>query len=105
MMNLRFFEENHKNLLTFTIRSLITSPPRISPATDGTKEILPGMALLSVHLWVDPGGQTQPVRQLFSIFSRGFTEGSVEYTTFNFFTPRFFSSLRMTFARGHMVVL
>ncbi len=40
-------------------RSLITSPARISPATEGTKAVLPGISLRSVHLCAAPGGQMQ----------------------------------------------
>lgn len=77
----------------------------ISPATDGTNAVLPGIALLSVHLCFAPGGQIQFVLQLFAISSLGLIGISSEYTTFNFLTLLFFNSLRITFARGHTFVL
>ena len=77
----------------------------ISPATDGTNAVLPGIALFSVHLCCAPGGQIQFVLQLFAISSFGLIGISSEYTTFNFLTLLFFNSLRMTFARGHTFVL
>jgi hypothetical protein len=43
----------------------------ISPTTDGTKAMLPGMALRSVHLRAAPGGQIQFVLQLIAISSTG----------------------------------
>ena len=66
---------------------------------------LPGISLRSVHLCFAPGGHTQRVRQLIDISSIGRIDGSSEYTTFNFFTPRFLSSRRMTFASGQTFVL
>ena len=77
----------------------------ISPATDGTKAVLPGMSRRSVHLCFAPGGQMQFVLQLIPMSSSGRVGCSSEYTTFNFFTPRFFSSRRMTLASGHTLVL
>ena len=44
--------------------SFTTSPAMIRPATDGTKEILPGICRRMVHLRVVPEGQIQPVVQL-----------------------------------------
>ena len=73
----------------------------ISPTTDGTKATLPGIARRSVHLCFAPGGQMQFERQLIAISSTGLIGSSLEYTTFNFFTPRFFNSRRITFANGH----
>ena len=53
------------------LRSLMTSPARMSPATAGTKALLPGMSRRSVQWrWV-PGGQMQWDRQLMDISSRG----------------------------------
>lgn len=77
----------------------------ISPTTDGTNATLPGIARRSVHLCFAPGGQIQFERQLIAISSTGLIGSSLEYTTFNFFTPRFFNSLRITFAKGHTLVL
>src|SRR5256885_118565 len=85
--------------------SCTTSPAMISPATDGTNARLPGISLRSVHLCSAPGGQMQLVLQLIDISSIGLVGFSSEYTTLSFFTPRFLSSRRMTFARGHMLVL
>ena len=39
----------------FEIKSLITSPAIISPATDGTKEVLPGIRLNSLSVSVFMG--------------------------------------------------
>ena len=89
----------------YFVRSLMTSPARISPATDGTNAILPGISRRSVHLWTVPGGQTQCDRQLILISSIGLIGCSLEYTTFNFLTPRFFNSRRMTRASGQTDVL
>ena len=36
----------------------------MSPATDGTKAVLPGISRRSVHLCFAPGGQMQWLRQL-----------------------------------------
>ena len=83
----------------------MTSPAMISPATEGTKERLPGMSLRSVHLCCAPGGQMQLVRQLLAISSIGLVDGYSEYTTFNFLTPLFFNSLLITLARGQTLVL
>ena len=87
------------------VRSFTTSPARISPATDGTNAMLPGMSLLSVHFLSVPGGHTQCCLQLILISSSGRTGFSSDYTTFSFFTPRAFNSLRITFASGHIFVL
>ena len=44
---------------TKPMRSLMTSPPMMRPATDGTKALEPGTERRMVHLrWV-PGGQMQ----------------------------------------------
>jgi len=65
---------------TFNLASaLTTSPATISPATDGTNDMLAGVRLLM-------------------------TGSSVEYTTFSDTTPRFFSSLRITLHSGHIDV-
>ena len=40
-------------------RSLMTSDAMISPTTDGTNAVEPGMARRSVHLCSAPGGQMQ----------------------------------------------
>ena len=47
----------------------------------------------------------QLVRQLIDISSIGLVGCSSEYTTLSFLTPRFLSSRRITFARGHTLVL
>ena len=52
-------------------RSFTTSPAMISPATDGTKAVLPGISRRSVHLCFAPGGQMQWLRQLMDISSMG----------------------------------
>ena len=59
-------------------RSLITSPARIRPATDGTNAMLPGMSLRSVHFLAAPGGQMQCVLQLMLISSSGRMDFSSE---------------------------
>ena len=89
----------------FAQRSFTTSPAIISPTTDGTNATLPGISLLSVHLCSAPGGQIQWFLQLIAISSFGLVGCSSDYTTFSFFTPRFFSSRRITFASGHTFVL
>ena len=68
----------------------MTSDAMINPATDGTNALEPGIARRSVHLCFAPGGQMQCARQLIDISSIGVTGCSLEYTTFSFFTPRFF---------------
>ena len=52
-----------------------------------------------------PGGHIQFVLQLIAISSIGLVGCSSEYTTFNFFMPRFFNSRLITFARGQTFVL
>ena len=42
-----------------------------NPATAGTKAVLPGISLRSVHLCCAPGGQMQCVLQLMDISSSG----------------------------------
>ena len=44
----------------------------------GTKAVLPGISLRSVHLCCAPGGQIQFVRQLMDISSTGLIGGSSE---------------------------
>ena len=56
----------------------MTSPPMISPATEGTKALEPGTARRTVHLrWV-PGGQMQWFLQLMESSSMGVMAGSLE---------------------------
>ena len=86
--------------ISYRHRSFTTSPAMISPATDGTNAVLPGISLLSVHLRAAPGGQIQCVLQLIDISSIGVRAFSLEYTTFRLSTLRFFNSRRMTFASG-----
>ena len=45
------------------------------------------------------------IRDSSDISSIGVTGCSLEYTTFSFFTPRFLSSRRITFASGQTDVL
>ncbi len=52
-------------------RSLMTSPAIISPTTEGTKAVEPGISLLSVHFLTVPGGHTQCCLQLMDISSCG----------------------------------
>ena len=49
----------------------MTSPAMISPATDGTNALLPGISLRTVHVLSVPGGQIQLVLQLISKSSSG----------------------------------
>ena len=78
----------------YWIRSLITSPARIRPATDGTKATLPGRALL-------PSGNSSSVS---AVGSEGMGS-SVENSTFRCRIPRLAHSLRMIRAKGHTEVL
>ena len=59
-------------------RSFTTSPAIISPTTDGTNAVLPGMSRRSVHLCCAPGGQIQCVRQEIDISSIGRVGFSLE---------------------------
>lgn len=94
------------------IKSLITSPAMINPATEGTKALLPGVAFLrEAELLVESvsadgtGFWFAGAAVCGSFFiEKGVHAGSLEYTTFNFFIPRFFNSLRMTFANGQTEV-
>ena len=85
--------------------SFITSPAMISPTTDGTNAVLPGISRRSVHLCCAPGGQIQCVRQDMDISSMRRVGCSSEYTTFSFFTLRLRHSMRITFASGQTLVL
>ncbi len=76
-----------------TQRSFTTSPARISPATDGTNAILPGIARRSVHLCFAPGGQIQFFRQLMLMSSCCSTEALWN-------KPPLISSLRASLTRG-----
>ena len=58
-------------MLFFPVRSFITSPAMIRPATEGAKAVEPGMSLLSVHFLAVPGGHMQFVLQLMDISSMG----------------------------------
>lgn len=87
------------------VRSFMISPAIISPATDGTKAVLPGTWRRAVHFRCVPGGQTQCVLQLISELSIGVRGFSLEYTTFSFLIPRFFNSYRITRAKGQTEVL
>ena len=58
-------------------RSLTTSPAMISPATEGTNAVEPGISLRTVHFRV-PGGQMQCFRQLMDGSSSGRVGCSVE---------------------------
>ncbi len=55
----------------FLHKSFTTSPAIISPTTDGTNAVLPGISRRSVHLCCAPGGQIQCVRQEIDISSIG----------------------------------
>ena len=57
------------------------------PATEGVNAMDPGVGLLAFSL--------------FSNLNLCSTGLSFEYTTYNFFTPRFFNSCRITLANGH----
>lgn len=46
-------------LYYFFARSLITSPATISPTTDGTNAVEPGISRRTVHFLAVPGGQMQ----------------------------------------------
>ena len=67
----------------------MTSPPIISPAAEGTKEMLPTFLDFSLP----PSSFT------------GFIGSSFEYTTFSFFIPLALSSRLITFAKGQTEVL
>ena len=60
------------------VRSLMISPAMISPTTDGTKAVDPGISRLWVHFLTVPGGQMQCCLQLIDISSRGLTGFSLE---------------------------
>ncbi len=85
--------------------SFTTSPAMISPTTDGTNAVLPGISRRSVHLCCAPGGQIQCVRHDMDISSMGRVGCSSEYTTFSFFTLRLRHSIRITSASGQTFVL
>ena len=85
--------------------SLTISPAIISPATDGTNDILPGTWFLAEHFLFVPGGQMQLVLQLDSDSLSGFIGSSVEYITFKLSIFLFLSSFLITFANGHVLVL
>lgn len=53
------------------VRSFTISPAMISPATDGTNAVDPGMSLRSVHFLAVPGGHIQCCLQLIDISSNG----------------------------------
>lgn len=53
------------------VKSFITSPAMIRPATEGTKAVLPGISLRSVQYRLVPGGQMQWARQEIAISSMG----------------------------------
>lgn len=94
------------NLLCYALhKSFTTSPAMISPTTDGTNAVLPGISRRSVHLCCAPGGQMQCVRQEIDISSIGRVGVSSEYTTLSFLTLRLRHSIRMTFASGQTFVL
>ena len=61
----------HIGLFHARDRSFTTSPAMMSPATDGTKAVLPGISRRSVHVCFAPGGQMQWLRQLMDISSMG----------------------------------
>ena len=63
---------------TSRIKSLITSPAIISPATDGTNEILPGICRRIKQVRAAPFGQTQWLAQLFSSVTTGVIGSSLE---------------------------
>ena len=56
----------------------MTSPAIISPATDGTKDMLPGIWRRVVHLRVVPDGQIQLVAQFDPSVSLGAMGNSFE---------------------------
>ena len=60
------------------VRSFMTSPAIISPTTDGTNAVEPGISLLSVHFRWAPGGQMQFVLQLIDMSSMGLVGSSFE---------------------------
>ena len=71
----------------------------IRPATDGTNEMLEGVALRDVsHSELE-------VLSLKLSSGKGVRGSSFEYTTFRCFTPLRFSSYRIALANGHTDVL
>ena len=64
------YKSNYCALFT-PVKSFITSPAIIRPATEGTKATLPGIFLFSVHLCSAPGGHIQSVLQIMDISSIG----------------------------------
>ena len=56
----------------------MTSPAIMSPTTDGTNAVEPGISLLSVHFRWAPGGQMQFVLQLIDMSSMGRVGSSFE---------------------------
>ena len=86
---------NIPSIFQFEIRSFITSDAMMRPATDGTNETLPGVLRRGCGLFM----------LLVLSLDSGFIGSSSEYTTFNFLTPLFLSSLRITLARGSTLVL
>src|SRR5690625_4647385 len=72
---------------TSNIRSFTTSEAIISPATEGTKAILPGTAFL---LWL--------------VSRLAFSGSSSDHTTFKESTFRLLSSLLITLAKGQILV-
>ena len=70
-------QESNRHTDHLLQRSLITSPAIISPTTDGTKAVEPGISLRTVHFRV-PGGQMQCFRQLMEGSSSGWVGCSVE---------------------------
>ena len=72
----------------------MTFPAIISPAAEGTKEMLPGMALR-----LEAGSGTE------SGSGTGFKGSSLEYSTSKRGIPRFFNSFRITLHRGQTEVL
>lgn len=71
----------------------MTSLAMISPATEGTKAVLPGIERFEL-LWV-----------FWGLTEAGVIGASSEYTTFSFWMPLFFNSRLITLASGHIVVL
>lgn len=76
--SLNFFFRKYQSSYTFCTISFITSPVIISPATDGTKALLPGICLRWVYFRAVPGGQIQWARQLVAISSTGEMGGPLE---------------------------
>ena len=84
----------------------MTSPAIKSPATDGVNALLPGDCFFDTPFLVE---SENPCGFSFREFSTSSGIGAiaffVDYTHFNRLIPRFFSSLRMTRAKGHTEVL